>query len=60
MENSKFYEFQILNEGNLMDVEGGVVPLIVIGGIGITKGAAVAGGLFAGGIGAGIYFGSRK
>ncbi|GAB2021039.1 hypothetical protein RyT2_01120 [Pseudolactococcus yaeyamensis] len=47
--------FPSLTEDEMTMVEGGVVPLIVIGGIAISKGAAIAGGLFLTGIGVGYF-----
>lgn len=48
-------QFQVVDRNRLSEIEGGVVPLIVIGGIAISKGAAITGGLFASGIGVGYF-----
>ncbi|MFC4760287.1 class IIb bacteriocin, lactobin A/cerein 7B family [Fructobacillus durionis] len=50
--------FQIMEEYELAKVNGGIFP-IVIGGVLITKGAAIGAGCFTAGIGAGLYLGLR-
>ncbi|WP_156413072.1 class IIb bacteriocin, lactobin A/cerein 7B family [Oceanivirga salmonicida] len=39
-----------INEKELMEINGGVAPLIIIGGIAISQKAAIGMGLFGGGV----------
>lgn len=55
MENLNTYA--VLTNEELVEVDGGSVILFTIGGIAVTKGAAIAGGLFATGVGLGYFFG---
>lgn len=55
MENLNTYA--ALTDKELTEVDGGSVILFTIGGIAVTKGAAIAGGLFATGVGLGYFLG---
>ena len=45
--------FSELNSEELCSIDGGIFP-IIIAGVAITKGAAIAGGLFLAGVGIGV------
>ncbi|USI45907.1 ComC/BlpC family leader-containing pheromone/bacteriocin [Leuconostoc mesenteroides] len=51
-------EFEAIDNGQLEQIEGGIFPLI-IGGVVITKGAVITGGLLAGVAGVGAYVGYK-
>ncbi|WP_349516011.1 ComC/BlpC family leader-containing pheromone/bacteriocin [Leuconostoc suionicum] len=51
-------EFETIDNGHLEQIEGGIFPLI-IGGVVITKGAVITGGLLAG-VGAYVGYKAKK
>lgn len=51
-------DFKVIDNRNLEQIEGGIFP-IIIGGILITKGAAITGGLLAASVGVGAYVGHK-